>query len=846
LVDVVATKLKFIQQPTTTAPNATMTPAVTVEATDTNNNRDIDYATAVTITSTGSLSESPVTGVLSLGIATFSSLVHTSSGTNFQLTASSGVYNVISNSFNIESLMLIENMDYSNSSTLTSNGWTVHSTGINPITVSTGSISYSGYLSSEIGNEISLSSGGGEDINRLITPRSSGVIYTSFILNVTSATTSGDYFFCVGQTTIGTTFRGRIFVKRDASSKIAFGISQSTTSANYTGYLYDLNTSYLIVLKYEIFSGTTNDKSSIYVNPILNTTEPASGWYTNTDASGSDLSEVGTIGLRQGGSTTAAGLKLDGIRVSTSWADIVGTEQIFTGTGNWTETARWNSGSVPATTSAATIDGSATVSSAVSVSEIKINATRSLTVANNGQLTVSGAVTNNAGLTGLVIKSDASGTGSLLHNSASVNATIERYITGSTSLTANMYHFVSVPLEASNNPQAGLFTGSYLSYFDQPTQGYLSASGSGVSTPLDVTRGYMIYYPNTSTTYSFAGTMNNGSFTANTSHYSVFIDPDTYTGFNLVPNPYPSAIDWNAASGWTKTLINDAIWIWNPTAGNYAAYGTQAGTNNGTRYIPQGQSFFVQSSNTSPVLAMNNSVRVHNAQAFYKSAEASLPELLRIKVDCEAGTSDEIIVRFNSTASIEKGLYDVAKLTGSETAPQLYTLTASNDQLSINALPHSAQTIVVPVGIEYPESNSLTFTASGIESFESSVNIFLEDKLLNKTIDLRENPVYNFTNAAGADPMRFSLLFYGVNSTNELNSANYNIWANNDKINILVPEMMGQKASVQLIDQQGRILNTQSVTLDSPTVVNAPVSSGLYIVRVVSGNQAFTSKVFIR
>ncbi|MFZ4707562.1 MAG: chitobiase/beta-hexosaminidase C-terminal domain-containing protein, partial [Bacteroidales bacterium] len=470
----------------------------------------------------------------------------------------------------------------------------------------------------------------------------------------------------------------------------------------------------------------------------------------------------------------------------------------YTWTGNtsndWSVTTNWSGLVVPdagANVAVTDVTNQPIVTSLSRCRNITIDAGANLEIGALGQLTVSGTITNNAGPTGLLIRSNATGTGSLLHNSSAINATIERYITGSSNLSANMYHFVSVPLEASNNPQAGLFTGSYLSYFDQPTQSYLSASGSGTTTPLDVTRGYMIYYPNTSTTYSFAGTMNNGSFTANTSHYSVFIDPNTYTGFNLVPNPYPSAIDWNASSGWTKTLINDAIWIWNPTTGNYAAYGSQAGTNGGTRYIPQGQSFFIQSSNTSPVLAMNNSVRVHNTQAFYKSTEATLPELLRVKVDCEAGTSDEIIVRFNSMASIEKGFYDVAKLTGSESAPQLYTLTASDERLSINALPHSTQTIVVPVGIEYPESKSLTFNASGFESFESSVTIFLEDKLLNKTIDLRENPVYTFTNDAGADPMRFNLLFYGVNSRNELSAANHNIWVNNDKINILVPELIG-------------------------------------------------------
>ena len=844
-IEVTATKLLFIQQPTSTAPNATMTPAVTVASADANDNTDLDYTTPITMTSTGTLTGSPVTGVLASGLATFSNLVHTAIGLNLTLSANSGSLSILSNAFNIQSFMLDENFSYTIGTDLTANGWNITGTTASPtVKVSASSISYPGYLSSGIGEEVTMATSG-QDVNKTFGALTSGTVYASCIVNIASATSTGDYCFHLGASSISTTFHGKVFIKKDASNNVAFGISKigAVGTAIFTPFSYALNTTYLVVLKYTIVPGVSNDVASIIINPTLNTTEPVTGWTTSTDVA-NDLANVGSFALRQGGSSTAPAFKIDGIRISTSWTEIVGTEQIFTGTGNWTETARWNSGSLPAVTSAATIDGSATVSSAVSVSEIKINATRSLTVANNGQLTVSGTLANNAGATGLVIESNATGTGSLLHNTTAVNATIERYITGSTNLSANMYHFVSVPLEASNNPLAGLFTGSYLSYFDQPTQSYLSA-GSNASSPLDVTRGYMIYYPNTSTTYLFAGTMNNADFTANTSHYSVTIGPDTYTGFNLVPNPYPSAIDWDAASGWTRTLINDAIWIWNPTAGNYAAYAAQAGTNNGTRYIPQGQSFFVQSSNTSPVLAMNNSVRVHNTQAFYKSTETVLPELFRLHID-GIETSDEIVVRFNQEAGIENGLFDVAKLTGSESAPQLYTLTESSEKLSINALPHSTQTIIVPVGLEYNQEGQLEFVSSGFESFESSVTIFLEDKLLNKMIDLRETPAYTFTHSTGNDALRFNLHFYGVNSTPAIAAKDYNIWSTVDHLNIHIPALTGQKATVELYDLLGHLVLSRQVNLGTPTQIAVPQFNGMGIVRVIANSQVFSEKVFIR
>jgi hypothetical protein len=458
----------------------------------------------------------------------------------------------------------------------------------------------------------------------------------------------------------------------------------------------------------------------------------------------------------------------------------------------------------------------------------------SLSIDSQSYLTVEGFLANNASQNGLILRSDASGTASLIHNSNNVNATIQRFFSGSAIPNNSDYHFISIPVNSTVLSEQ--FLGMYLYRFDVPTQDWVSM-GSSTTTPLYPNLGYMVFYPHTDTTLNYRGQIINGGF-----HLST---PATAAGqYCLVPNPYPSAIDWDAV-GWTKINIDDAIWIWNAVAGNYATYGNDVGTFNSTGIIPLGQGFMVKSNAANPVLTTANSVRLHDAQAYYKNTEKPVSEVFHLKVSSDAA-ADEIIVRFANQADRNHDFMDIDKIFGEQTAPQLYTISENDVKLTVNALNHSTQQITVPLGMEYSENQSLTFNSSGLESFESSVTIFLEDKLLNKIIDLRENPVYTFTNAAGADPMRFNLLFYGVNSTNELNSANYNIWVNNDKINILVPEMMGQKASVQLIDQQGRILNTQSVTLESPSVIDATVNSGLYIVRVLSGSQTFTSKVFIR
>ena len=105
-VAVAATKLVYVQQPANTGINDAMIPAVSVAATDANNNRDLDYTAPVTITSDGTLSGSATTTIAAAsGLASFNNLVHSALGTGLMLTAQDGALpSVVSNPFDIRLL----------------------------------------------------------------------------------------------------------------------------------------------------------------------------------------------------------------------------------------------------------------------------------------------------------------------------------------------------------------------------------------------------------------------------------------------------------------------------------------------------------------------------------------------------------------------------------------------------------------------------------------------------------------------------------------------------------------------------------------------------------------------
>lgn len=111
-ITVVATQLNFVQQPTNTSINTAITPAVTVSANDANGNRDRDFTGQIEIVSDGTLSGTSTTEINAVnGLATFSNLVHTATGTNLQLLAGYGTWDVLSNEFDITEITYV-NGDY--------------------------------------------------------------------------------------------------------------------------------------------------------------------------------------------------------------------------------------------------------------------------------------------------------------------------------------------------------------------------------------------------------------------------------------------------------------------------------------------------------------------------------------------------------------------------------------------------------------------------------------------------------------------------------------------------------------------------------------------------------------
>ncbi len=182
------------------------------------------------------------------------------------------------------------------------------------------------------------------------------------------------------------------------------------------------------------------------------------------------------------------------------------------------------------------------------------------------------------------------------------------------------------------------------------------------------------------------------------------------TGWNLVGNPSTASLDWNATSGWTKTNVDETIYIWDPAAnngnGDFLFWNGSTGTlDNGL--IAPFQAFWVRANNQNPVLAMGDDVKTTGGtfvgSGFGNKSEAVTGFTdLRLKLEA-GGMESTAFLSFSEKARMGEDPYDAYQLESlSDNWLNLYT-TAPCCQypLVINHLPDNLKDILhIPVYVQ--------------------------------------------------------------------------------------------------------------------------------------------------
>jgi hypothetical protein len=497
----------------------------------------------------------------------------------------------------------------------------------------------------------------------------------------------------------------------------------------------------------------------------------------------------------------------------------------LTWTGNtdtdWNTASNWSPATIPTAYANVTIAGTTphfpTLSAAGSCNSITIQSGASLL--GNENLTVTGT------------------------------ATVERDISarGTGSLAAHGLHFLSSPVEAQAIDPA--FTNATPANYDfyslwEPTNQWVNYKNVATATPYWGTanvlggtsggvnfvpgKGYLVEYAATGTK-QFAGTLNK----LNVEVSSLSYGSSSYKGFHLLGNPFTSAINWNDGHWGSMTNVVAIAKIWDDAAGTY----TDIAANG---IIPALNGFMVEVTNATNSLTIPIAARVHNGTAWYKSTTNI--GIVLVGTDPVSQTAQESTLNFNGEATngFDAG-FDSHFLAGY--APQFYSV-AGAENLSTNTLPTPGETVSVPFAFVKNEGTTFSITAKTITKLQGAV-IFTDLKT-NTSQDLTLNPVYSFTSATGDEAKRFVLTLGPLGVGENAKQQALVVYASGNTLYIANPKGTALKGDVYVYNTMGQTLLQQKLTTNTLTPINLNASTGYYLVKVVTADNAYTSKVFIQ
>jgi hypothetical protein len=497
--------------------------------------------------------------------------------------------------------------------------------------------------------------------------------------------------------------------------------------------------------------------------------------------------------------------------------------------GNWNVSGTWAAGQLAPVNAWARIKvlHAVAVNTAEDAEELLVNTGASVTINPGASLTVYTSLTNNAGSSGLVVEANASAMGSLLHNTAGIQGTVKEY------LTQDRWHFVSSPISGA---LSGVYTNIYLIKYIETNNTWPYIIPTNV--PLQVTRGYGAYSSSSlgsPTTVTYTGVLNNGNYTI----------PVSFTlgqgnGWNLVGNPYSSALKWNA--NWTTNNLDATAYFYN--GAQYLTWNRLTGVGTApSGNIPVSQGFFVKANATGAYLTFPQNERTNSTQAFYKEGEQASPV---IKLLAEGnGYGDATLIYFNENATTGfDNNYDAYKLSGIPEAPKFYSI-IEPEILAVNALPYPANDKTIRMGFEIGASGLYKIKLGNENPGQFYEAVYLEDLKENILINLVNNTEYSFFANITDDAERFLVHLFKPAGQNDFNpdgiTAGENIYASGKAIYVNLEETSGTR--VRVYDILGREVhniaqpfNVNRIEMEQP---------GCYIVEVVKPSGIETKKVTV-
>ena len=553
--------------------------------------------------------------------------------------------------------------------------------------------------------------------------------------------------------------------------------------------------------------------------PIIYVKAPNTATITATGTSVLGCLDISTVVFTVATKTYSAG----------SWTP-VGIPPATGGTDNLVLSSPWTGGNLSGCS--CTVTGGATVFAS--------GETLTLT---NGLAVSGGSLTFNNGAS-LIQTNNVANTGNIIYNR------------DTTAILRFDYTYWSTPVSPQTivgftplSPLAYTYNGTWASV---PTSTTMSvAKGYSVRAPTSITA----ISPPVITSVSFVGAPNNGTYTT----------PITGGTFNLIGNPYPSAL---MADEFLKLSNNPAldgtIYLWTHntpinvayqyTGSDYALYNLSGGVGTATTstysgvgsgrlplgFIAAGQGFMIKGLSNG-VANFTNAMRAggaNNSQFFRTSNSSQTNSVLEknrlwLDITNTEGAFKQVLVGYiqDATNGLDRG-FD-GEMVDNGNVITFYT-TVETKKLSIQgkALPFDVADMI-PLGYKSTINGTYTISLSDFDGLFTDQNVYLEDTVTGEIHDMKSSP-YTFATVIGAFENRFVLRFTNTTLAIALFNANSVVVYKND-LGLHITTGNVVMKSVTIYDVTGRLIASRDNISASETVFTAlPTTKQVLLVEITS------------
>ena len=499
--------------------------------------------------------------------------------------------------------------------------------------------------------------------------------------------------------------------------------------------------------------------------------------------------------------------------------------------------------------------------------DITVASGKSFTVEKTGSVTMSGNFSNSGTFT---LNSDSDEFSSIIiGGTVTGNISYNRYVN---SVGTNEWDLIGAPVDgqsissfaSANSSTLGTSSNIYaIGSYDNATNTWTNYTTSTIGSAgnFDRGRGYQMASVSVGTgILKFTGTP------ASTTQTQAIINNDaanagTGKRWNLVANPFPSYIHGNTNADSSNNFLTvntdklhdsyEAIYGYDADGSGYTAYNNTSSALN----LAPGQAFMVASDNTSSDnISFTTDMRTIVGGDDLIVADI-LEDTFELIIKLYEGDTELDYTRFYFADGLSLGLdpgYDAGNF---NQGASLMSRLVEEDEgvgLAINAMGlENVNDVVVPLEINRESGNSFRISIDTFDIY-AGTNVYLEDNqqgtmtLLNE-LDFELTPENNLS-GVGRFFIHLTETTFSIDNEVDTNLLNaYKL----DRNNFIIVEGLTVQSgitNVKLYSLLGReILSTElNNSINTQTISTERIATGVYVIKLQSGNNLITKKLIIK